>query len=81
MARWYLALTFASGWCIVKGLLPKDKAKAYEDGAYEFLESFGLGFDRNDHSTWVPEKMPYYYKGGLIFSYGSGHEQFVWDVK
>ncbi|ORX40001.1 hypothetical protein BD324DRAFT_679068 [Kockovaella imperatae] len=69
------------GWCVVKGVLSTGKAKQYEDGAYEFLESFDLGFDRHDRSTWVAERMPYFYKGGLIYAYGSGHEQFVWDVK
>lgn len=58
-----------------------EKAQGYADAAYAYLESFGMGFDRNDRSTWVADKMPYYYKGGLIYCYGSGHEQFIWDVK
>lgn len=69
------------GWAVVKGVLPKEKAKRYEDSAYAYLESFGQGFNRNDRSTWVPEKMPYFYKGGLFYCYGVGHEQFIWDVK
>jgi hypothetical protein len=65
----------------VKGVLGPEKAQKIQDDAMAYLESFGLGFDRNDKSTWVPEKMPYYYKGGLIYCYGSGHEQFIWDIK
>jgi hypothetical protein len=45
------------------------------------LEEFEMGFDRNDRATWVPEKMPHHYKGGLFVNYGSGHEQFIWDIK
>ncbi|WVF67421.1 hypothetical protein IAT40_002177 [Kwoniella sp. CBS 6097] len=69
------------GWVVVKGVIPKEKALAYADKAYEFVESFGLGFDRNDPKTYVPEKRPYFYKGGLYHKYGASHEQFVWDIK
>lgn len=62
-------------------MVPREKALSYVDRAYDFLESFGLGFDRNDRSTWKPENMPHFYKGGLFVNYGSGHEQFIWDIK
>ena len=70
-----------AGWAVVKGVLSPEKAKKYEDDAYAYVESFGMGFDRNDRSTWLPEKMPYFFKGGLFYCYGVGHEQFIWDVK
>ena len=70
-----------SGWAVVKGIFGKERADKIQADAMAYLESFNLGFDRNDRSTWVPEKMPYYYKGGLIYCYGSGHEQFIWDIK
>ncbi|WVW85890.1 hypothetical protein I302_107928 [Kwoniella bestiolae CBS 10118] len=69
------------GWVVVKGVLSSEKAKTYEDAAYAFLESFGMGFDRNDKTTWVPEQMPFFFKGGLFHRYGTGHEQFLWDIK
>lgn len=69
------------GWTVVQGAIPREKADAHASAAYAYLESFGLGFDRNDRSTWVPEKMPHFYKGGLYVNYGVGHEQFIWDIK
>lgn len=69
------------GWAVVKGVVPREKALSFVDKAYDFLESFGLGFDRNDRSTWQPDNMPHFYKGGLFVNYGSGHEQFIWDIK
>lgn len=69
------------GWVVIKGVLPRDKALGYADKAYEFLESFECGFDRNDPTTWVPEKMPFFMKGGLYHRYGASHEQYVWDIK
>lgn len=66
---------------MIKGVIPREKALSYIDRAYDFLEEFEMGFDRNDRSTWLPEKMPHHYKGGLFVNYGSGHEQFIWDIK
>ena len=65
----------------MKGVIPKDQALAYADKAYDFVESFGLGFDRNDRSTWTLDKMPFFVKGGLFHKYGASHEQFIWDIK
>lgn len=69
------------GWTVIRGVIPRDRADAHASAAYAYLESFGLGFDRNDRSTWIPEKMPHFYKGGLYVNYGVGHEQFIWDIK
>ncbi|WVQ79354.1 hypothetical protein IAT38_001451 [Cryptococcus sp. DSM 104549] len=69
------------GWVVVKGVFSAEKAQSYADKAYAFIESWGLGFDRNDRSTYVPEKMPFFFKGGLFHRYGVGHEQFLWDIK
>lgn len=69
------------GWVVVKGVIPKETALAYADKAYDFVESFGLGFSRNDPSTWTLDKMPFFAKGGLFHKYGASHEQFIWDIK
>lgn len=66
---------------MLKGVLSRATALGYADEAYAFLESFGLGFDRNDPTTWVPEKMPFFFKGGLFHRYGTAHEQFLWDIR
>jgi len=53
----------------------------YISQAYDWLESFNLGFDRNDKSTHVASNLPFSYKGGLYSYYGSGHEQYAWDIR
>ncbi|WRT70627.1 uncharacterized protein IL334_007625 [Kwoniella shivajii] len=69
------------GWVVIKGVIPREKALSYADEAYQYLESFGLGFDAKDRTTWIPENMPFFFKGGLFHRYGASHEQFVWDIK
>lgn len=76
-----VSVTDGAGWAVVRGVIPRERAEKHADAAYAYLESFGLGFDRNDRSTWTPEKMPHFYKGGLFVNYGVGHEQFIWDIK
>jgi hypothetical protein len=71
----------AIGWTVIRGAIPRERADSHASAAYAYLESFGLGFDRNDRSTWTPDKMPHHYKGGLYVNYGVGHEQFIWDIK
>lgn len=71
----------ASGVVVVKGAIPADRAKLYASSAYDFLESFGLGFDRNDPSTWESAKLPFSHRGGLYNGYSCGHEQYAWDIR
>jgi hypothetical protein len=38
-------------------------ALSYADKAYHWVESFGLGFDRNDPATHTADKLHYFVKG------------------
>jgi hypothetical protein len=70
------------GFAVVKGAIPLDHAQKYADECYDWLESFGLGFDRNDiANTSKPEQMPFGYVNGLRHNYGIAHERFVWDIR
>ncbi len=40
------------GYVVVKNVIPKERADEYVSRAYDWLEGFNLGFDRNDRSTW-----------------------------
>ncbi|CAK7213977.1 hypothetical protein SEUCBS140593_002031 [Sporothrix eucalyptigena] len=71
----------ARGWTVVPEAVPRESALAYADKGYEWLESWSLGFDRNDRSTHKAANLPWHIRGGLYFKYGIGHEQFVWDLK
>ncbi|KAK4686141.1 hypothetical protein P7C73_g3991, partial [Tremellales sp. Uapishka_1] len=71
----------AVGYEVVKGVISPEKAKEYADRMYNYVESFGLGFKKDDRSTWHVENLPKFNKGGMIARYGAGHEQFAWDIR
>jgi len=71
------------GYAVVKGAIPREKADAYADRMFEYLENFkgGLGFKRDDPSTYVEKNMPIINEKGLCFAYGITHEDFAWDIR
>ncbi len=40
------------GYALVKNVISKEKSEEYVSRAFDWLEGFGLGFDRHDRSTW-----------------------------
>jgi len=69
------------GVAIVKGAVPAERAAAYTDAMYQWLEDFGLGFKRDDPSTISNEHLPVINEKGMCHGYGIAHEQFAWDVR
>lgn len=53
-----------TGYVVVKSAIPRERAEKYVDKAYSFLESFNLGFDRNDPSTFDKDNLPFSHRGG-----------------
>ncbi|PYH78429.1 hypothetical protein BO82DRAFT_435041 [Aspergillus uvarum CBS 121591] len=72
---------FRNGYAVIKGALTPERAKEYQSRALDWLESFGLGFDRNDKSTWKKENLPQSWKGGMYLHFSAAHEKYVWDVR
>ncbi|WVQ84276.1 hypothetical protein IAT38_006428 [Cryptococcus sp. DSM 104549] len=69
------------GYTVVKESIPRERALEYRERAFKWLESFPLGFDRNDVSTWTNEHLPVHMKGGMFHGYGFAHEDFVWNIR
>lgn len=69
------------GFHVVKGAIPSEKALEYRERALSWQEGFGLGFKRDDSSTFVVEKLPVNMKGGMIHGYALSHESWVWEVR
>ncbi|KAH8901715.1 hypothetical protein GQ53DRAFT_851727 [Thozetella sp. PMI_491] len=69
------------GYAIVKGAVPEENALKYADRMLALLESFGLGYDRNDKSTVHPDKLPVINEKGMLLNYGAAHEDFVWAIR
>ncbi|KAI4851181.1 hypothetical protein E4T45_05185 [Aureobasidium sp. EXF-8846] len=69
------------GYAVVKGAVAQEKAAQYAERMYQYLEGFGLGFDRNDRSTWTGDHLPEINNKGMCLDYAIAHEDFVWDVR
>lgn len=53
------------GWTVVPRIIPREKALAYAENAYQWLESWKLGFDRNNSKTRNASHLPFHTRGGL----------------
>jgi hypothetical protein len=47
---------------VVKHVITEEKAAAYVDRMYKWLESFGTGFKADDKTTWHVDQMPAFSK-------------------
>ena len=54
------------GYVIIRGAVPTDRAVKYHSDFHGLLEDWGLGYDRNDKSTWVKEHLPTVRTGGMV---------------
>ncbi|KAH7333425.1 hypothetical protein BKA65DRAFT_527578 [Rhexocercosporidium sp. MPI-PUGE-AT-0058] len=69
------------GFAIVKGAVPRENADKYAEDMYKWLENFGLGFKRDDPSTFNEEHMPIITEKGMCLGYGIAHETFTWAIR
>jgi len=53
------------GWCVVKDVLAQEKCHMAVSRMHSWLESFGLGYERDDPATWSEGRLPVSYRGGL----------------
>lgn len=53
------------GWTVVSQTIPREKALAYAENAYQWLESWKLGFDRKNSDTRNATHLPSHTRGGL----------------
>ncbi|KAI6811471.1 hypothetical protein KC332_g11725 [Hortaea werneckii] len=72
---------FKTGVAVVKNVISPERAEYYKSKQIEWLQSFGLGFDPSDESTWSQDHLPVSFKGGMYFAYASTHEKFVWEAR
>ncbi|RYP80003.1 hypothetical protein DL769_002672 [Monosporascus sp. CRB-8-3] len=65
---------FKNGYHVVKGAIPRERARAYREKALDWFGKFDFGFDINNKNTWVQEHLPMMMKGGVILNYCAAHE-------
>jgi len=69
------------GYCVIKNVISQEKAAQTVDQIHEWLESFNLGYKRDDPSTIREDCLPVIHQKGLIQAYGAPHENFTWSIR
>lgn len=69
------------GFVVVKNAIPKDRAVAIQERAYDWLRSFGTGLDFENPETWVKDNLPLTNKVMAFHAYCLAHEKFMWDAR
>ncbi|KAJ5809649.1 uncharacterized protein N7503_001867 [Penicillium pulvis] len=72
---------FQNGYVVIKNAIPKERCNHYIEKMFQWLESFPLGFDRYDRSTWTDCHLPEHIKGGMYHGYRVQHERFMWEAR
>jgi hypothetical protein len=72
---------FRNGFVVIKNTIPKERAQKYQSDALTWLESFGLGFNREDKRTWKKQNLPQSWKGGMYLHFSAAHEKYMWDIR
>ncbi|OQD69737.1 hypothetical protein PENPOL_c002G03751 [Penicillium polonicum] len=72
---------FQNGYVVVKNAISPERCEYYIDKMFQWLESFPLGFDRNNRSTWTEKHLPTHIKGGMYHGYRIQHENFIWEAR
>ncbi|KAF7557267.1 hypothetical protein G7Z17_g804 [Cylindrodendrum hubeiense] len=70
-----------NGVAVIKGAIPRDRAIAYQQKAYDWLKSFGTDLHFDNPSTWIKQNLPVQSKINTFHSYGVAHEKFMWDAR
>lgn len=77
---WYDDLQ-TNGYAVVKNAIPRDRAVAYQQKAFDWLKSFGTSLDISNPETWHKSNLPIQSKINAFTYYGVVHEKFMWDAR
>src|SRR4051812_2297428 len=71
----------AEGYVVIKNVIPRDRAVAYQQSAFDWLQSFGTELDINNPATWIKKNLPVHSDINAFSNYSVMHEKFVWDAR
>ncbi|KAF2092033.1 phytanoyl-CoA dioxygenase [Saccharata proteae CBS 121410] len=69
------------GYAVIKGAIPIERAKGYQQRAFNWLKSFDTPLDLSDPSTWTEANLPVQSKINTFSAYCVSHESFMWDAR
>lgn len=71
----------SQGYVVIKGAIPPEKARYYQQKAFEWLKSFDSTLDLDKPSTWKTADLPVQTILNTYENYGVIHERFMWEAR
>jgi ectoine hydroxylase-related dioxygenase (phytanoyl-CoA dioxygenase family) len=71
----------ANGYAVIKGAIPQDRAKAYQQDVFSWLKTFGTELDIENPNTWTKQNLPIQSKINSFPNYAVMHERFFWEAR
>lgn len=65
----------------MKGAIPRERAKQYQQRAFEWLKSFDPSLDLDNPATWKTAKLPIQTDKNTYEHYSVVHEDFMWEAR
>jgi hypothetical protein len=69
------------GYAVIKGAIPADRARSYQQQVFSWLKSFDTALDMDKPETWTEDNLPVQSKINTFSAYGVAHEKFMWDAR
>ncbi len=66
---------------VIKGAIEPEKARYYQQKAFEWLKSFDSSLDLDDPSTWKKADLPIQTPLNTYENYSVVHERFMWAAR
>lgn len=71
----------SQGYVVIKGAIESQKAKYYQEKAFEWLKSFDPTLNLDKPSTWKTADLPVQTILNTYENYGVVHERFMWEAR
>ena len=71
----------SQGYAVIKGAIPAERARGYQQKALDWLKSFDPSLDLGNPATWKTADLPVQTKLNTFEAYGVVHERFMWDAR
>ncbi|OAA68015.1 Phytanoyl-CoA dioxygenase [Niveomyces insectorum RCEF 264] len=69
------------GYAVVRGAVSPERAKYYQQKAFDWLKSFDPSLDLEDPSTWKTAHLPLQTDKNTYEHYSVVHEKFMWEAR
>ncbi|KAH7346888.1 phytanoyl-CoA dioxygenase [Rhexocercosporidium sp. MPI-PUGE-AT-0058] len=69
------------GYVVVRNVIPRERAIAYQQKAFDWISTLRPGFDVNNPDTWIKKNLPFVSEIHTFYTYGIAHEKFMWNAR